>query len=182
MVDGAVVHDVKVSGGNRATFFEVLDFADVALANSLGVEGALGAVGDPVITELLGGNDGDKSEITRELMLENLVFGPGVNSVEDDALLAGGDEVFNLSDGLADDPILTFGLADHFAELLLAFAVGCALDAALLHFFVDHAAEVDFRDTTFGEVVDGDGFAAAAHADKGDDFNVSGICHKDIIA
>lgn len=109
-------------------------------------------------------------------MLEKFVLGPGIDAVEDDAFLTGGDKVLHLGDDLADDPVGAFGLADHFAEVFLIF--GSDVEVALLHFFEDHAAEVDLRDALLGEVVDGDGFATAAHADDSDDFYVFGIkCH-----
>lgn len=109
-------------------------------------------------------------------MLEELVFGPGIDTVKDDALLAGRDEVFDLGNDLADDPVGAFGLTNLFAEVFLVFGVD--FDTAFLHFFENHAAKVDFGVAEIGEVVDGDRFAAATHADDGDDFYVFGIkCH-----
>lgn len=49
ILDGAVVEDVIVSGGDRTTFFEVFDFGDIAFTNGLGVKGAIGALGDAFI-------------------------------------------------------------------------------------------------------------------------------------
>ncbi len=86
--------------------------------------------------------------------------------------MASADEVFDFGDGLAGDPILTFRLADHFAESFFGFAIGGAFDAALGHFLVDHVAEMDLRDAFFREIINGDGFAATAHAEDGDDFEI----------
>lgn len=105
-------------------------------------------------------------------MLEDAVFSPGIEAVEDDALLASRDEVLGFGDGLAGDPILAFSGADHFAEGFLTFTVRGALDTTFGHFAVDHAAKVDFGDATFGEIVDGDGFATARHSDDGKNFDV----------
>ncbi len=44
--DSAVVEDIVVGGSNGAAFFEVFDFAVVAFADFLCVEGAFGADGD----------------------------------------------------------------------------------------------------------------------------------------
>lgn len=121
---------------------------------------------ETLVAELLGRDDGDDGHLAGELMLEGFVFGPGVDSVEDDALLAGGDEVFGLGDSLATDPILALGLTDHFAELPLGLRGD--FDAALFHLAIENATEIDFGDAAVGEVVDHDGFAGAAHTDNGD--------------
>lgn len=84
--------------------------------------------------------------------------------------MAGGDEVVDFGDGLANDPILAFGGADHFAEL--ALAVRGDGDAAFFHFAVNHIAEVNFGDAAAGDIVYSDGFAGAAHTDNGDNFEV----------
>lgn len=171
--DRAIVENVVIGGSDGATFFEVFDFADVAFADFGAVEGAFGAFGDAFVAQRFGGDDGDKSEIAGKFVFEKFVFGPRVDAVKDDALLAGFDEIFGLGDGLAGDPIFALGGTDHFAEF--AFVVGAVWDVALFHFFVNHAAKVDFGDAAFGEVIDGDGFAGAAHADNSDDFDIFGI-------
>ncbi len=81
-------------------------------------------------------------------MSDGFVFGPRIKSVEDDAFLAGGDKVFGFGDGLTGDPILAFGGADMFAEFGLA--LGGNFDAAFFHFFINHAAKVDFGRAAFG--------------------------------
>lgn len=86
--------------------------------------------------------------------------------------MAGRDEVAGFGDGLADNPIGAFGLADHFAEMFFALTVRGALDAAFLHFFVNHTTEIDFGDAAVGEVIDGDRFAATTHTDEGKDFDI----------
>ncbi len=173
----AVIKNIVVGGGNRAAFFEVFDFTNVALADGLGVEGAFGAFGDTLVTKGFRGNNGNESKAAGEFVLEDFVFGPRIDAVEDDAFLTGGDEVFGLGDGLTNYPVGAFGLADHFAEEFLAFAIGSTFDTALLHFFVNHSAKIDFGDAAIGEVIDSDGFATAAHADEGDNFNIFCICH-----
>ncbi len=152
----------------------------VTFADFLGVKGAVGAAGDALVTESFGGDEGDKSEDAGEFVLEDFVFGPGIDAVEDDAFLAGGDEIFDFGDDLADDPIFAFGLANHFAKF--AFAIRSDGDIAFLHFFVNHAAKVDFWYATFGEIINSDRFATAAHADDGDDFDIFGTLHGNIIA
>lgn len=106
-------------------------------------------------------------------MFEGFVFGPGIDAVKDDAFLAGANEVFGFGDGLADDPIFTFSLANHFAEF--AFVVGTIGDTTFFHFLVNHAAKVHFRSVAFGKVIYGDGLATATHADDGYDFDISRI-------
>ena len=176
--DAAVVNDVIIGNGDRATFFHFFNFAIVAFANSVGVEGALGAFRDAFVTEGFGRDDGDDGEGAREFVLKGAIFGPGVDAVEDDLALAGGDERFSLFDSLAGDPILALGFADHFAEGFFAFPIRGALDAAFSHFLVNHVAEMDFWITFGSQMVDGDGFASAAHADDGDEFKVGRFIHK----
>lgn len=106
-------------------------------------------------------------------MLESFVFGPRIDAVKDDAFLAGGDEIFGLGNGLANYPILAFGLANHFAEFTLV--VGAVFDAAFFHFFVNHTTKVDFGNAVLGKIVNGDGFAGTAHTDDGDNLDVFGI-------
>lgn len=149
---------------------KALDFAEVAVANFCGVEGAVGAMGEAFVAEMLRNDDGDRGEKTREFMLKKFILGPRIETVKNDALLAGGNEVFSFGDGLATDPIITFGVADHFPKFTLR--LGGDFDAAFFHFFVEHAAKVDFRHTTFGEEVNDGGLAAAAHTENGEDFNI----------
>lgn len=169
--DGTVVEDEVVSCGDRATFFEVFDFANVALADFGGVKRSLRTFGDAFVAKFLGSDDGDESEVAGEFIFEGFVLGPRVDSIKDDAFLAGFDEVFGLGDGLANDPIFAFFGADFFAEF--AFIVGGVFDAAFLHFFINHATKIDSWHAVFGKVVDGNGFTAAAHADDSDDFDIS---------
>ena len=146
--DGAVVEYIVVGGGDGATFFEVFDFAVVAFTNFLRVKGAFGADGDASIAQWFGSDDGNDGEFTGEFVFEDVIFGPGINAVENDTLLAGSDQVFGFGDGLADDPVSAFCLADLFAKF--AFAVWSAFNATFLHFFIDHAAKVDFGCAVFG--------------------------------
>lgn len=178
LFDGAVVKDKIISHGDGATFFHVLDFAVVALADGLGIEGAVGAFRNAFITHGFRDDDGEEGEATREFMLKSAIFGPRIEPVENNALLASFDEVFGLGNGLAGDPILAFGRTDHFAKGFFAFAIHSAFDAALGHFLINHVAEVDFGIAEFGEIINSYGFAAAAHADDGENFNI--LCfHKD---
>lgn len=173
VVDGAVVEDEIVGDGDGTAFLDVFDFVVVAFAGGLVVEGADGATGEALVTEVARGDDGDDGElVARELAFQDFVFGPGIEAVEDDALLAGGDEVVNLGDDLADDPVVAFFFADLFAEDL--FVLGGDGDAAFFHFFEVHAAEIGFRDAAVGEIVDENGFAGAGHADDGEKFDVFG--------
>lgn len=104
-------------------------------------------------------------------MLEGAILGPRIESVEHNALLAGSNEVFGFSEGLAADPIFAFGFADHFAESAFAFAIESALDATFGHLFINHVAKMDFRNALSGEIIDDDRFAAATHADDGENLN-----------
>ncbi len=143
----------------------------VAVACGLTVEGAHGAGGKALIAEVTRtdyGNDGEL--VAGELFFEGFIFGPGIETVENNALLASGDKVFNLGDDLADDPVVALFFADLFTEDLFIFWGD--FDAALSHFFEIHAAEVGFRGAAGGEVVNDDGFAAAGHADDGEEFYV----------
>lgn len=169
-VDGAVVENVVVSSGDGAAFFDVFDFAAVAVADFGGGEGTLGAMSETFIAEGFGGDDGDDGDLTWEFMLEGFVFGPRIDTVEDDTLLAGSDKIFGFGDGLADNPIFALGGADHFTKFTLSG--GSDFDAALFHFAIKQAAEVDFRDAVLGKIVDDDGFASAAHANDGENFDV----------
>lgn len=145
----------------------------VALASSLAIEGADGARGEALIANMARRDDSDDGElVARELTFEDFILGPGIEAVEDDAFLAGFDEVVDLGDDLADDPVVTFFFADLFAEDL--FVLGGNFDAAFGHFFEVHAAEIGFWDAAVGEVVDEDGFAGAGHADDGEKFDVFG--------
>lgn len=114
-------------------------------------------------------------------MFESFIFGPRINAVENDALLAGGDEVFGFGDSLTDDPIGAFRFANHLAEVFFAFAIWSAFNTALFHFFIDHAAKINFGDGVFGEIINDNGFAAAAHTDDSEDLDVFGICHNELI-
>lgn len=169
--DSAVIHEEIIGSNDGAAFFEVFDFAVVAFADLLSVKRAFGSAGDTLIAQGFGRDNGDESQLAGEFVFKNLVFGPRVNAIEDDAFLTGGDEIFGFGDGLADDPIFAFGGADHLAKFV--FAIRGDFDTALCHFFVNHAAKIDFWHTVFGEIINRDGFAAATHADDGDDFDVS---------
>ena len=114
-------------------------------------------------------------------MFESFIFGPRIDAVENDALLAGGDEIFGLGDSLTNDPVGAFGFANHLAEMLFAFAIRSTFNAAFFHFFIDHAAKINFGDRVFGEIINNNGFAAAAHTDDSEDLGVFGICHNEFI-
>ncbi len=180
VVDGAVVQDEIVGDGDRAAFLDGFDFVVVALASSLMVEGADGASGKAFVAEMARGDDGDDGELVAgELFFQSFVLGPGVETVQNDALLTGGDEVVDFGDDLAGDPIVAFFFADLFAEDFFVF--GGDFDAALGHFFEVHAAEIGFRDAAVGEIIDDDGFAGAGHADDGEEFDIA-IFHELIIS
>ncbi len=49
ILDGAVVKNVIVGGGDRATFFEVFDFGDIAFTDGLSIKGAIWALGDAFV-------------------------------------------------------------------------------------------------------------------------------------
>lgn len=176
MIGRAVIEEEIVGHSDRATFLELFDFTIVAFADGLSIKRAVGTLRDTFIAELFWGNDGDEDEAARELVEEGSVFSPRVESVEDDVFLAGGDKVFGLGDRLFRDPILAFGLANHFAESFFAFAIDRSLDATFFHFTVNHVPEVNFGKAFGGEVVDDDGFTAAAHADDSEDFYIV-FCH-----
>lgn len=152
----------------------------VAFARGFGIEGAVGASGETLVAKAAWGDDGDDSELVAgEFMFENLVFRPRVKTVKDDAFLPSGDEVVNLSNDLANYPVITFFFADLFTEDFFVFWGN--LNAAFFHLAQVHTTEIRFGDTMAGEVIDSDGFAAAGHPDDGKKFDVF-ILHKGIIA
>ncbi len=61
VVNGTIVEDIEICCGDRPAFLEVLDFTNVALANSLCVKGAVGALGDAAIAELFWRDNSYKS-------------------------------------------------------------------------------------------------------------------------
>lgn len=127
----------------------------VALAGGLVVKGSNRAVGEALIADVAGRDDGDDSELVAgEVFFEGFVFGPRIEAVEDDALLASFDEVVDFGDDLADDPIFALFFADLFAEDF--FVSGGDFDAAFGHFFEVHATEIGLRDAAVSEVVDED--------------------------
>ena len=68
--DIAVVYDVVVSHRDGGALFHFFNFAVVAFADFLGVEGAFGAAGDAGVTEGAGSDDGDNGEfVTGEIVL-----------------------------------------------------------------------------------------------------------------
>lgn len=172
MVLCAVIKQIIVGDGDGAAFFETFNLRIIAETGVFGGEGAVGASGKPSIAQGTGGDDGDGGEATGEFVLEEAIFGPGIETVEDDGFLTGRDEIFSLGNGLAADPILTFGGADHLAKFFFAAAIRGALNAALGHFGVNHVAKVNFRQAHRGEIVDDYGFAAASHADNGENIEI----------
>ncbi len=170
--DGAVVEDEIVSHGDGAAFFHFFDFAVVALADGLSVKGAVGALRDAFITHSFRDNNGEESEAARKFVLEGAIFGPGVESIKNDVFLTSFNQVFGFSDSLASDPIFALGFADHLAKGLFAFTVNGAFNPALSHLLVNHVTEVNFGITEFIKIFDGYGFATAAHANNGENFNV----------
>lgn len=131
--DGFVVEDIIVGRDDRAAFFEVFDFVNVALVSFLGREWAIGAFCDAFVAERLRGDDANSDNLAGEFVFEDFVFGPGINSIKDNAFLAGGDEIFGFGDSLADDPIGASFFADGDAES--ALVLGSVRDAAFGHFF-----------------------------------------------
>lgn len=170
--DGGVIEDVVVGDGDGAAFFHVFDLGIVAFAAGLGVKGAFGAVSETIVAQGFRCDDGNCGERAGKFVLEDTIFGPRIEAVENDAFLTRGNEILSFGDGLAGDPILAFGSADHFTESFFAFTIRGALDTTFVHFAVDHTPEVDFGGAAFGKVVDGDGFAAACHPDDGKNFDV----------
>lgn len=144
----------------------------VALAGGLAVKGTDGAICEAFVADVSGGDDGDEGKLVAgEFTLEGFVFGPGIEAVENDAFLAGSDEVVDFVDDLAGDPVVAFFFADLFAEDFFVF--GGDFDAAFFHFLEVHATEIGFRDAAVGKIVDGDGFTSAGHADDGEKFDVT---------
>lgn len=144
----------------------------IAFAGGLAVKGADGASSEACITNIAGGDDGDDSKLVAgEFTLEGFVFGPGIEAVENDALLAGFDEVIYLGDDLANDPVVAFFFADLLAEDFFVFWGD--FDAAFSHFFKVHATKVGFGDAAVGKIVDSDGFTSTGHADDGEKFDVA---------
>ncbi len=119
-----------------------------------------------------GGNVAMESEAARKIVLEGAIFGPGVESIKNDVFLTSFNQVFGFSDSLASDPIFALGFADHLAKGLFAFTVNGAFNAAFSHLLVNHVTEVNLRITEFSKIFDGYGFATAAHANNGENFNV----------
>lgn len=142
VVKSAIIHDEVIGSHNRSALLEVLNLGVVAFTNFLPVKRAFGAFRNAVVAEVFRGNNGNYGQFAGEFVFKDLIFGPGVESVENNMLLAGSNEIFSLDDGLLDDPVFAFFLANFFAEL--AFVIGSDFDAALGHFFENHAAEVDF--------------------------------------
>lgn len=83
--------DVVVGHGDRAAFFNLLNFGDVAGFGLFFGEGAFGAVSEASVAEGARGDDSDNSEDAREVMFEIAEFAPRVEAVKEDAFLAGGD-------------------------------------------------------------------------------------------
>lgn len=129
-------------------------------------------MGEAVVAKSSWGDDGDGDDLARKFVFDGFVFGPRVETIENNTLLAGSDKIFGFGDGLARDPIFALGFANHFAEGFFTFAVGGAFDATFGHFLINHAAHVDFGSAVLGKIVDDDGFAATGHADDGEDFDV----------
>ncbi len=90
---------------------------------------------EAVVTEVFGRDNGDDGDFAREFVLKNFVLSPGIDAVKDDALLTGGDEIFGLGDGLASDPIFTFGATNFFAEFALSFRSD--FETAFFHFLIE---------------------------------------------
>lgn len=172
MVLCAVIKQIIVGDGDGPAFFETFNLGIIAETGVLRGEGAVGTSGEPSIAQGTGGDDGDSSEATGEFVLEEAIFGPGIEAVEDNGFLTGRDEVLSLGNGLAADPILAFGGADHLAEFFFTAAIRGALNAAFGHFGIDHVAKVNFGEAHRGEIVDDYGFAAAGHADDGENIEI----------
>ncbi len=149
---------------------EAFDFAEVTIADFGSIEGAFGAMREALVAKTFGNNDRNRRKHTWKFVLEKFILSPRIETIKNNAFLAGRDKIFGLGNSLATDPVITFGIADHFAELTLGFRSD--LDAALFHFFIKHTAKVDFGDAAFGEIVDDGGFTAAAHAENSEKFDV----------
>lgn len=131
--NSAIIHDEIIGSDNWAAFFKVFDFALITFADLGFIKGTFGADGDASVAEWLRGDDGDERKLARELVFQSFIFGPGVDAIEDDAFLAGGDKIFSFGNNLANDPIFTFVLADLLTKI--AFVVGSNFDATFGHFF-----------------------------------------------
>ena len=107
-------------------------------------------------------------------MLEDLIFTPGVQTVQDDEFLASVNQVMRGFDDTFNDEIFAFAPANVLTEFLLI--IPRWFDASFFHGFVDDAAKVDFRNAFLGEILDGRTFAATGQTDKGDNFCVW-LCH-----
>lgn len=105
-------------------------------------------------------------------MLKKAIFGPGIETIENDGLLTSRDEVFGFGDSLTADPVLAFGGADHFAEFFFAAAIRGTFDTTLGHFGINHIAKVNFGQAHRGEIVNYYGFAAPSHANDGENVEV----------
>lgn len=114
--NSTVVMDVVVGSGDRAAFFDIFDFVIIAFFGSLAVKGADRAFGEAFVAERAGADCGDNGDFAGKSFFEGFVFGPRIETIKDNALLAGGDEVFDFSDSLASDPVVAFFFTNLFAE------------------------------------------------------------------
>ncbi len=103
-------------------------------------------------------------------MFEDFVFGPRIESIKHNAFLPCSNEVVDLSNDLANYPVIAFFFTDLFTKDLFVFWRD--FDTAFFHFAEVHAAKVGFRNAMVCEVINSDGFAATSHTNDGKKFNI----------
>lgn len=170
IIECAVVQDVVVCHGDGAALFDFFDFGDVASLSLLFGEGSFGSVHQARVAELTGRNDGDYGEGAGEVVFEVAKFAPSVESVKEDALLSGGDEVVGILSSKPGEEVIAEFCAELGAPDLLV--LGGFLLAAFVHLAIKHAAEIDVGYAAFFDKLDGFAFARAGHTDDGNDFRV----------
>ena len=119
-------------------------------------------------------DDGDDGHLAREFVLEDFIFTPGVQAVQDDEFLASVNQVMRRFDDAFDDKIFAFTTANVLAEFLLI--VPGWFDASFFHGFVDDATKVNFRNALFGEIFNRRTFAATSQTNEGDNVCMW-LCH-----
>ena len=135
---------------------------------------SFGAFGHTLIAQVFWRDNGDDRHLAREFVLEDFIFTPGVQAVQDDEFLTSVNQVMRRFDDAFDDKIFAFATADFLAEFLLI--VPSRFNASFFHCFVDDAAKVNFRNALFGEIFDRRTFAATSQTNEGDNVCMW-LCH-----
>ena len=81
LIQAAVICYEIVGDGNWPAFFQVFNFRPITLVNFARLHRSLGAFGHALIAQVFWCDDGDDGHLTREFVLENFVFAPGVQTV-----------------------------------------------------------------------------------------------------